>query len=264
MPAATSLGRSQSDRGPAGRSGAPPPDCCIAVGGRLRATGVRAAWCQGSWIKSIAGSIRRAKRLVNQFLEGGRNASAFVLGLLHQDVEHVQFRIDPEVSATTAIPLEFADRTWRRRFGIAWFGAHREAITEAKAIPRKIEIIPCNPGIRPDMVGRHRLECPCAKVASAAVLPAVENHLGKTRIVDCGRDQSSAAGLPFRMCATFSLRAFQDDIAGQWLRHPRMFVGAVENEFGSRHAKRIEDMLLFKLIQRLPGYDFNDAADHVG
>src|ERR1700680_1468980 len=34
MPAAPSLGRSQGDRGSAGRSGAPPPDRCIAAGGR--------------------------------------------------------------------------------------------------------------------------------------------------------------------------------------------------------------------------------------
>jgi AcrR family transcriptional regulator len=34
VPAAASLGRSQGDRGPAGRSGAPLPDRCIAAGGR--------------------------------------------------------------------------------------------------------------------------------------------------------------------------------------------------------------------------------------
>src|ERR1700731_549059 len=34
MPAAASLGRSQGDRGPAGRSGASPPDPRVAAGGR--------------------------------------------------------------------------------------------------------------------------------------------------------------------------------------------------------------------------------------
>src|SRR5882672_8115681 len=34
MPAAASLGRSQGDRGPAGRSGAPPPNRRITAGGR--------------------------------------------------------------------------------------------------------------------------------------------------------------------------------------------------------------------------------------
>src|SRR5712671_5908152 len=42
MPAAASVGRSQGDRGPAGRSRAPPPDRCIAVGGR--ADGIINKW----------------------------------------------------------------------------------------------------------------------------------------------------------------------------------------------------------------------------
>src|SRR5882762_3995938 len=54
-------------------------------------------------------SIRRAKRVINQFLEGGCNTSPFVLGLLHQDVDHVQLRIYAEISTTTAVPLEFTD-----------------------------------------------------------------------------------------------------------------------------------------------------------
>ena len=65
------------------------------------------------------------------------------------------------------------------------------------------------------------------------------------------------------MCATLHLRKFQDRIARQRLRHPRPFVGAIENVFGARHAKRIEDVLLFELVQGLPRYDLDDAADDV-
>jgi hypothetical protein len=60
-------------------------------------------------IARMTESIRRAKRVINQFLEGGCNTSPFVLGLLHQDVDHVQLRIYAEISTTTAVPLEFTD-----------------------------------------------------------------------------------------------------------------------------------------------------------
>ena len=60
-------------------------------------------------IARMTESIHRAKRVINQFLEGGCNTSPFVLGLLHQDVDHVQLRIYAEISTTTAVPLEFTD-----------------------------------------------------------------------------------------------------------------------------------------------------------
>ena len=66
------------------------------------------------------------------------------------------------------------------------------------------------------------------------------------------------------MGATFSLRAVEDDIAWQRLRHPRAFLVTFQHEFRAGHAERIEDVLLFKLIECLPGYDLNDAPEHVG
>jgi hypothetical protein len=56
----------------------------------------------------MARSVRRAERVINQSLERGCNATPFILGLLHQDVNHVQFRIYTEISTATAVPLEFA------------------------------------------------------------------------------------------------------------------------------------------------------------
>ena len=88
--------------------------------------------------------------------------------------------------------------------------------------------------------------------------------MGKTGIVGQGRDQSAAAGLPFRMGATFSLRELEDGIAWQRLRHPRAFVGTFQHEFRAGHAERIEDVLLFKFIKCLSGYDLDDAPEHVG
>ena len=66
------------------------------------------------------------------------------------------------------------------------------------------------------------------------------------------------------MGAAFGLGGFQDDIARQRLRHACAFSGVVEQELGAGHPERIEDVLLFELIQRLAGYDLDDAADHVG
>ena len=66
------------------------------------------------------------------------------------------------------------------------------------------------------------------------------------------------------MGTTFSLRAFEDGIARQRLRHPRAFVGTFQHEFRAGHAERIEDVLFFKLIERLSGYDLNDATEDVG
>ena len=92
------------------------------------------------------------ERVIDQFLEGRGDACAFLLGLLHEDVEHVQFRIDPEVSAAAAVPFQFADRAGRRRFRISRFGANRKAIAVTKAIARKIEIVPHDAGARSDLV----------------------------------------------------------------------------------------------------------------
>src|SRR4051812_15217155 len=65
------------------------------------------------------------------------------------------------------------------------------------------------------------------------------------------------------MRATLRLRELQDRVVRQRLRHPGMFVRALKNVFGACHAKRVEDVLLFELIKGLPGYDLDDAADHV-
>ena len=72
------------------------------------------------------GSRHFSKASYTRLLEDRQNAAALGLRLLHQDVEHVEFRIDAEISAAAAVPFQFADRAGRRRFRIAGIGADRE------------------------------------------------------------------------------------------------------------------------------------------
>src|ERR1700686_3131236 len=151
-------------------------------------------------------------RVIDQLLEGGRDAAAFGLALLHHDVEHVQFRIDAEISAAAAVPFQLADRTGRRRFCISWIGPHPDAVAITKTVAGKIEIIPPDAGARPDMVRRHQLERRRAEISPAVELAAVEQHLRKTRIVGHGRNQPAAARLPFEVVASVLLRQLQNRI----------------------------------------------------
>src|SRR4051794_17935250 len=82
-----------------------------------------------------------AERVVHQFLEDRKDAAALGLGLLHQDVKHVELRIDAEISAAAAVPFQFADRSGRRRFRIPGIGADGQTITITKAIAGKVEVI---------------------------------------------------------------------------------------------------------------------------
>ena len=45
-------------------------------------------------------SIGPRKSIVDQFLECDTDAAAFLLRLLHQDVDHIELRIDAEIGAT--------------------------------------------------------------------------------------------------------------------------------------------------------------------
>src|SRR5690349_11516815 len=97
-------------------------------------------------------SLARSESVVNQLLEAGYNAATFVLGLHHQDVDHVEFRIDPEVSAAAAVPLQFADVSRCRRVGISPISTDCKAVTETEAIAREVKIITTDAGTRPDMI----------------------------------------------------------------------------------------------------------------
>ena len=52
-------------------------------------------------------------------------------------------------------------------------------------------------------------------------------------------------------------------VLAQRLGIARPFSRIGQKEFGCRHAERIEQLALFKLVQRLSGGDLDDAAEHV-
>src|SRR5262245_29912738 len=140
-------------------------------------------WCSeassraGGWGSvhcTVGRSFLGGERVVDQRLEGGQDAATLVLGLLQHDVEHVQAGIDAEIGAAAAVPFEFADRAWRRRFGVSRIGAYAKAVAIAEAIAGKVVVIPPNAGARPNVVCRHRLECRRAEIALAVEFSAVE------------------------------------------------------------------------------------------
>src|ERR1700681_1675985 len=163
------------------------------------------------------------ERVIDQFLESGCDACTFLLGLFQENVDHIELRIDAEVSAAAAVPLQFANRAGRRRFRIPRIGPDPQTITIPKTIARKVEIIPLNARARTNMVGGHLRKRRRAEILLAVEFSAVAQHLRKSRIVGDGRDQPAAARFPFRVRPPRLLRALQNGIIRQRLRHARPF-----------------------------------------
>src|SRR6202051_3418434 len=78
-------------------------------------------------------------RFIDQLLYCLLDRLALPGRLLQQDEKHVLLAVDHEIAATGAIPLQFAERTRRRRLGVAGVGANREAEPEAEAVAGDIE-----------------------------------------------------------------------------------------------------------------------------
>src|ERR1700687_3471388 len=83
--------------------------------------------------------------------------------------------------------------------------------------------------------------------------PPPDSHSG------CARRSSPARAPPPALP-----RETQNGIVRQRLRHARPFSRALEHKFGAAHAKRIEDALLQKLIERFSGHNFDDAPKNIG
>src|SRR5882724_655368 len=159
----------------------------------------------------LAASVGR-ERVVDQFPERGRDALALGLGLLQQDVDHVEFWIDAEISAAAAVPFQLADRAGRRRLGNARIGAHGDAVAIAKAVAGKVPVVAADAGARSDVIGRHVFEGGGAEIALSAKLAAVEQHLREACIICYGRHQSAATGFPLRMRTPIALPLDQDRV----------------------------------------------------
>src|SRR2546429_8630013 len=144
---------------------------------------------------------RRAKpsvlhRFINQLLDCLLDRLALRGRLLQQNEKHVLLAVDHEIAAAGAVPLQFAERTRRRRLGVAGIGADRETEPEAEAIAGEIEVVAPDPGTRAYMIRGHQFEGLGAQIGLALELAAIEQHLRKAREVRHGRNHAAARRLP--------------------------------------------------------------------
>src|SRR5712692_9564942 len=144
---------------------------------------------------------RRAKpsvlhRFIDQLLYCLLDRLALRGRLLEQDEKHVLLAVDHEITATGAVPLQFAERARRRRLGVAGIGANRETEPEAKAVPGEIEIVAPDAGTWAHMIRGHQFEGLGAEIGLALELAAVEQHLRKAREVRHGRNHAAARRFP--------------------------------------------------------------------
>src|SRR4030095_13992660 len=106
---------------------------------------------------SAAAKLRRHSkpsvlhRFIDQLLDCLLDGLALRGRLLKQNEKHVLLAVDHEIAAAGAVPLQFAERTRRRRLGVAGIGANRKTETEAEAIAGEIEIGTDDAGTRTHM-----------------------------------------------------------------------------------------------------------------
>src|ERR1700681_715658 len=106
---------------------------------------------------------RRAKpsvlhRFIDQLLRRPLDALTLRGRLLQQHEKHVLLAVDHEITATSAVPFQFAQRARRRRLCIPRIGANRETETEAEAIAGEIEVVAPDAGTRAYLICRHQFE----------------------------------------------------------------------------------------------------------
>src|SRR6266516_5970757 len=106
---------------------------------------------------------RRAKpsvlhRFIDQLLDCLLDRLALRGRLLQQHEKHVLLAVDHEIAAAGAVPFQFAERTRRRRLGVAGIGANRETKPEAEAVAGEIEIVAPDAGARAYMIRGHHFE----------------------------------------------------------------------------------------------------------
>src|ERR1700739_3832744 len=125
---------------------------------------------------------------------------ALAVCLLHENVDHVQFRIDSHIGTGGTVPFQLSKRTWRRRLRKPRIGADSEAVTKAESIAGKIKIIPRDARSRSDMVGGHLPERRLAEISPVIEFSPLEQHLGKSCVIGDGREQARAARFPTGIC----------------------------------------------------------------
>src|SRR3982074_1559580 len=113
-------------------------------------------------------------RFIDQLLYCLLDRLALPGRLLQQHKKHILLAVDHEIAATGAIPFQFAQRTRRRRLGIAGTGANRETEPEAEAIAGKIEVVAPDAGTRTHMIRGHQFERLGAYIGPALELSDIE------------------------------------------------------------------------------------------
>src|SRR6516164_2334202 len=91
----------------------PSPTCChqrwsVPACGAAD-VGTRLIHSSGCRDPTSRASIACSEGVIDQFLERYPGAGAFLLRVLHHDVDHVELGIDAEIGAAAAVPFQFAD-----------------------------------------------------------------------------------------------------------------------------------------------------------
>src|SRR5205814_10389801 len=97
-------------------------------------------------------------RFIDQLLDCLLDRLALRGRLLQQHEKHVLLAVDHEIAAAGAVPFQFAERTRRRRLGVAGIGADCETEPEAEAIVGEIEEVAPGPGRRAYMIRGPQVE----------------------------------------------------------------------------------------------------------
>src|SRR6266481_2024759 len=213
---------------------------------------------------------RRAKpsvlhRFIDQLLYCLLNGLALRGRLLQQDEKHVLLAVDHEIAATGAVPLQFAERTRRRRLGVAGIGADRETEPEAEAIAGEIEVVAPDAGTRAYMIRGHQFEGLGAQIGLALELAAIEQHLRKAREVRHGRNHPAARGLPLLRNLRVVLTADPEiAVVRHRLGDQLLLLRIGDEKAGILHAERIEQLFPLNLEQGFSRYDLHDPRQDVG
>src|ERR1700758_4613917 len=104
-----------------------------------------------SWSVGSTLDVTRKKGIINKLPERDSDRTALIVGLLHEEIDHVELRIDSNIGSAQTVPLQLADRT--RLVRVAAAGAHSQSITVPEAVTWKVEEVVANPGPGTELVG---------------------------------------------------------------------------------------------------------------
>ncbi len=124
-------------------------------------------------------------------------------------------------------------------------GADRKAETEAAGVAGIVGVAAPDPGLGPDMVGRHQLDRLGLEIGASLISPAIEQHLAEPRIVADGADHPRPAGFHFSRQHDVAKPGCRTDRAIIWHRlgNARPFRAVGDIERGLVHPQGIKKPL---------------------